>query len=264
MAVDLLAIWESTKTRLDRYGGQIKQLMKDEACAEGELEAVAERRKTIATDLAVLKQKRADLEVAMQLPEMKRENGDLVSGADKSGVRVPEVATVQAAGAQSSDEHQETFPVGVVPAKDATNTPQHTISVRQQGSIAPQHDDKAPQHGDQAPQRGSSGPQRTGGTLRHDPTSPPEDDGDADFAAMDKRTATKPQSSKRGRSESPDPKDTITAKPRNLQITGKDRQPGSSNTKHFEGIVPDFPTIVRNRNGRWVELRCHVCGENLV
>ncbi|KAK4552109.1 hypothetical protein LTR86_010645 [Recurvomyces mirabilis] len=261
MSVDLLAIWEATKTKLDDYGGQIKQLMKDEACAAGELEAVDERRQAIAAGLAVLKQKRADLEAAMQgeasricdsfttqLPEMKREEPAPAPGVDASAVHVPEVATVQAAGAQSNDDHQGTIPVDVVPAKDGLNVPQHRSDDAQHGSNAPQHRTNALGY--------------TGIGPQHALSPLPEDDDDADFAAMDELTATKPQSTKRERSESPGLEDTITAKPRKLQTTERATQPGPSKTKSSEGIHPDFPTIVQKKSGQWVELRCHLCGSN--
>jgi len=93
------------------------------------------------------------------------------------------------------------------------------------------------------------------------------DDDDADFAAMDKRTAARTPSAKRKRSESLDPDAAIAVKPRKPRATAKEPRDRSTSArlaraKLMETVHPDFPTIVSNESGQWVELRCHICGVN--
>ena len=67
MTLDFLAVWESSKKQLDGYSGQLKEIRKQKAGAEGELEAIEEFRRPVVERLAALRQRHEDLEMAMKV-----------------------------------------------------------------------------------------------------------------------------------------------------------------------------------------------------
>ena len=88
---------------------------------------------------------------------------------------------------------------------------------------------------------------------------PEEDDDDPDFAAFYKWSNSESKPVKRKHEPPSEDEDEIKPRPRTIAPAKKTPK---TEPKAVDCIRPEYPTIVKDDQGHWVELRCHICGVN--